>query len=85
MGCCQCRNQHSANKGECTTPGQPYHISNSSPGVCCVFMSTHANPKAIIPHVPTLTRVGIRIRQRNKIGKVERMKSVAAAIATGLI
>lgn len=45
------------------------------------FPDTHANPRAISPQIPALTRRGSWIFQRNITGRIERIKSVAAAIA----
>lgn len=44
---------------------------------------TYANPNAIMPQIPNLTRRGSLMFHRNIIGKIERTKSVAAAIAEG--
>jgi hypothetical protein len=43
---------------------------------------TNANPNAIMPQMPILTRRGSLTFHKNMIGKTERIKSVAAAIAT---
>lgn len=42
---------------------------------------TYANPNAIIPQIPNFTRLGSLIFHKNMIGKIERIRSVAAAIA----
>lgn len=41
----------------------------------------YANPKAINPQIPTLTRRGSWIFHRKMTGRIDRTKSVAAAIA----
>lgn len=43
---------------------------------------TYANPNAIMAQTPILTLKIILIFHRNNIGRIERIKSVVAAIAT---
>lgn len=50
-------------------------------GHAILFDVTHAKPNPMTPHIPILTRKGSCTLHKKRIGTVERVKSVAAAIA----